>query len=1173
MLGITGLVSLYGITSLAIWFIGPTVGLDNYIYQIVIIALLLLTLPFVLLFAFLLRRRRRKKEAQAEQEAAAPATDKAAKPSSAPSRVYDELFRSAEEAVQWLRSTRLGSAKAKDAVYGLPWFVVAGPGGSGKTSMTLSSGLDVHALPSQRRTEINIVRPTRHCEWRMTGSAVLLDTSGRYQNDGPAREEWLAFTDTLKKYRNRRPVDSLVLTIDADRILRASDSEIEQQAKTLRVRLDEFMQRVGVRFPVYLMFTHIDALEGFKEFFSASNASWRNEVWGATIPLDKALSAHALFDAEFDQLSESLARRRLIKLSGLRPAGRQLRIFTFPPKFSQARTKLGLFTSALFRPNPFSESPLLRGFYFTANVKSRDAAASAAASTNGDEDERPAQAVGDSFFTQRFFKEVLLADQDVAASFQAAKKRPSILRYVLLGLGALFFFFLVAGMVVSFVGNKFMLASALERGSRVDEISRADLGKDPTKKEPAAARVEVEADDALRDTLSQLDDYDRHSPPLHLRFGLYSGNGINSSLRTIYFDSISQRYFKPTVAALEEDLRAFAAGSAIAPIPTTASATETTASTADDFLGRHYDLLKAYLMLADPARVEPTFLSNQLQDYWKKSSPPDMEIVSQQQLDFFAKQAGQQDAPHVKVDDKLVSEVRRKLVAYPPVNRFYKRVVTEINGKTTPVNLDSVLEGSGRGVLLGTYTVPGSFTIEGYRDFMRPAIEGAAEEISKDDWVMGSVATNAQAQSTDISKLQGMYLREYTDQWRRFVRGISIREFKGKDDSVETLKALSSTDSPMERVMAAVARNTKISAKPESSGVWGWIKSWFSRGTDNELGGDTEVEKEFRPLFQFVSTGAAKKDSSPMSQYRAELRRVLDPLEGASADQLAQTSKSLLTGKDELGIQKADQSVSNLLDGFKTAAAVDVKNLLKQPLDNLRAMLYGGGYEQIERAWREQVYPKAHAMEAGFPFTDAGESSVTDLARFLNPANGQFSTFFNERLVASFDDAEGQWRLKETGAFKFSDGFVAYLNNARRLREALFANGGQQPEVSYDITLQSVPNTDVVVEIDGTRVETRGTSPASAKFIWPARAGASGAKISVIGANGEAPAERTFPGAWGLFKMFNAGGASKTADNQFSLSWNVGGVSVRATLRPSSTNNPFQRTLFTNLHAPQAVRN
>src|ERR1700752_5405672 len=167
MLGITGLVSFYGITSLAIWFLGPSIGLD-YIYQIVLIALLLITLPFVLLFAFLVRRLRRKREAaEAQAQAQAPSSQEP-RAAAAPSRVYDELYRSAEEAVQWLRSTRLGGGKAKEAVSALPWFVVADLRGRGRASVGVSSGLAAHSLARQPRARFNVVRPTPHCEWRMT---------------------------------------------------------------------------------------------------------------------------------------------------------------------------------------------------------------------------------------------------------------------------------------------------------------------------------------------------------------------------------------------------------------------------------------------------------------------------------------------------------------------------------------------------------------------------------------------------------------------------------------------------------------------------------------------------------------------------------------------------------------------------------------------------------------------------------------------------------------------------------------------------------------------------------------------------------------------------------------------------------------------------------------------
>lgn len=1168
VLGISALVSFYGIASIAILFLGPSIGL-SYAWEIIIIALLLLTWPFAILINSIRKRRARKREAAQAAAAESAPPEQPVKGASAPKRVYEELTRGAEEAVQWLRSTRLGGAKSNEAVYALPWFVVAGPPASGKTSLVLSSGLDFHALPSQRRAEMKIVRPTQHCEWRVTDSAVLLDTSGRYQGDGPSRDEWIALTETIKKNRNNRALDGFLVAVDAARLLQSSDAEIEQQAKTLRARLDELIQLVRVRFPVYLVFTHIDALPGFPEFFKGGKGV--AEVWGATIPLEKSANAHALFDLEFDHLYESLLRQRLLRLRLPAEPPTQLRIFDFPLRFAEKRQKLGLFASALFRPNPFSESPLLRGFYFTANVMRAGASSARVVSEEGDE--RSAQALGKGLFTDRFFKEVVLSDKDLATSFQASQKKPPRTGAVLLILGGLVLMALLFCLVVSFLTNRKLLIEATEKGVVVEAINRADLGKDVTKKDPAAARVEVEALDALREQLVALD----AGPPIYMRFGLYSGKDIEPYLRNFYFTSVEERFKKPTVEALKNDLSNFVADrpSASMTSPTaTDAAGGSGAPSPDDILGRHYDLLKAYLMLADHERVEPIFLANTIAEYWKRTAPPETENLSLQQLDFYARQLVREDAPHIKIDEQLVAEARRKLTAYPAVNRFYKRILTEINAKSQAVSLDSVLEGRGGGSLSGTYTVPGSYTIDGYRNYMKSAIENAGEEISKDDWVMGSAATNTQTKSTDISKLKSLYVRDYTDQWRKFIRAISVRQFKTKDEAVETLKAFSNTDSPMERVMTTVALNTRISAKPESTGLWGWIKSWFSSDSEEEFGGNTEVEKEFRALFQFIPPGdAKKKESSPISQYRAELRRVLDPLESASESQLQQTSQALLTGKDEIGLQKAELGVSGLLEGFKaTPAGIETANLLSQPLQNLRTLLYGGGLDQILKAWNERVYPKARAVEGGYPFTDSGEASLTDLAGLMNPVNGQLTVFFKENLVSSFDDAQGQYRLKETGAVKFSNDFVKYLNSARKLREAMFANGGQQPEVGYELMVQPVPDTDIIVEIDGTKCETRGNSPCSAKLTWPARSGTSGVRITVVPADGQPVEPKTYPGTWGLFKMLDSSARLQPTGDQYELNWQVGSVQVRATLRPASTNNPFQRALFRSLHAPQNLR-
>ncbi|HYP28094.1 MAG TPA: type VI secretion system membrane subunit TssM [Blastocatellia bacterium] len=1171
-LGLSFYLTLYSSASMIVYYFGPYLGLTGYAERFILIGLILLTWPFAILIGYF-RKRKEKREQKALEAADASSSPKAARAElSAPARTYEELTRSAEEAVQWLRSTKLAAAKNSDAVYSLPWFLVSGLPESGKTSLLLSAGLDFQALPSQRRADQNIVRPTRDCEWRVTDSSVLIDTAGRYQTEGPDQDEWSALIELLKKHRKNRPLDGMVIAVSAVRVLSFSEPEIEQQAKTLRARLDEVIRRAQNRFPVYLVFTHLDKIKGFEDFFRPFTRAERAQVWGATIPLDQSQNAHALFDVEFDYLYDALMRRRLVRLGAPARADEQLRVFDFPLFFGETRRKLGLFASALFRPNPFSEKPLMRGFYFTgtpSNGKPSAGAPSRAGASEPDGEAEQVQTAGEGYFTEHFFKDVLMRDKDLAASFQTAEQNPHRLRNILLGVGAALLLTLSIGMIVSFVGNKILIRDAVARASEVERIKTADIGKDLLKKDATSVRVELEALEELREVLADLDDYDRNSPPLYLRFGLYSGDGINSDLREIYFDSMTQRFFKPTVAAMEADLRAFTSGAVAqgaGPSLIADAGDAPAAATAEDSLGRYYDLLKAYLMLSNPERVEPTFLSNQLSDYWKRSAPPDMRLASEEQLKFYSRQAGRDDAPTHKPDDRLVAEARRKLAAYPAVNRIFKQMTSEIDVKVKPVTLEGVIQDRGRGVLAGSYAVPGSFTLSGYRDYWGEALETAAEEISKDDWVMGPQAATSRDQSADLTRLQSMYFREYTSQWQKFIKGVSVRPYRSKDDAIEAFKVLSASDSPMELLMVEVERNTNLSAD-EGGGLINWIKGFFS-STSESSAGTTEVEKEFRPLTPFVA-GEDKKESAPASQYRAALRRVLDSLESKSEDQLQQAAKSFITGKDEIGLQKAEQDVSRLLDTFKTAAASDAARLLKQPLDNLRAMFYGGGYEQIDKGWREQIYPKARSLETGFPFTASqSQTPVTDLARFLNPANGQLTLFINDKLATSFEEAQGQWKLKESGAVKLSDAFVNYLNNARRLRDALFPTGGQQPEVSYELILQPVPGTDVMIDIDGTSVQARGTAPGSAKFQWPARAGTSGAKISVI-KPGATPASLNFPGEWGLFQMFEAGSPTRTGDNQYQLSWNVGSTPVRALLRPSSATSPFELRLFTQMRAPQ----
>ena len=1198
-LGMGGLFSFYGVVGTVVWLAGDTYGYGTT-QRIVIIALVLLTLPLALITGYVATRRQKKKEKAALEEKEKTEKPAAETTEQKPAVIApnDDFNKGAEEVVQFLKNSELG-ANNKEAVYSLPWYLVMGTPKSGKSSLVMGSNLHFQTLPSQRQSEQKFIRPTSAVDWRVTSDAVFLDTAGRYQTEGVDGEEWAQLLETIKKYRGKRPLDGLLLSISTERILQSDEREIEEMAKVLRTRLDEARQRLKVRFPVYMVFTHADAIEGFRDSFSTSKQEGKTLVWGATIPLEKSDNAQAMFDGEYELLHDSVMKRRLMRLSAPFPPVRQLRIFNFPLHFGSARRKLGAFVSTLFRPNPFSESPFLRGFYFTASPVNRQQVRGAQTMAN------MPLTVGQTYFTEKFFRDVLLRDKDLVKTFQEQQQKPPIWGWILTVLGAVLVVSLLAMSAVSLYNNRQLLATASDKGEQVLTIYKADVGKNPLEKDAAEARKELNAIDDLRDELVVLDEYERDGAPWAMRFGLYSGDRLyREKLLPIYFNAVEQRFKKPVVTKLEDDLKKFAAS------PVTGNAEQQ-----EEILGKHYDMLKAYLMLSGEykERAETATLVNTLKDYWKTESklPPDFELTAQEQLDFYAKQVNRESFPRIKLDEKIVADARRKLQSYPAVSRYYRRKVTEIS-KQVEENIGTMsaerILASNSGdtnFIEGSHIVPGAYTFEGF-NLMKQAISDANEKLSEDDWVMGEQGKKNIAQTTDSAKLEEFYYRDYADQWKAFIKGLNIKPYT-KENADAALQSFSSANSPIEIIMKEVARNTNLSAKPKTQGWWEWIKSFFQKAQKNNTGGNTQVEKEFRPLFTFV--GDETKSDTPLAKYRSELGKVANKFGGFSPNEIEQLSQELAKDNDKNfpQLRKAEGDVKNLLGVFnETPSGQEVADFLREPLGNLKALLGADATSQLAKTWVNSILPKAKEIEKGYPFSGDGEADLKNLSAFLNPSNGELTKFYNERLKIYFEEKDGELRVKESSEVKFSDEFVTYLNNAFRLRRALFGENSPTPKFEYEFKLQPVKDSLIEVTIDGQKITSEGT--ASSKLSFPATSGVeTGVFINFASTSGATTTSGTtfptnspaanantntntappvsrptpstnestsdplkFPGNWGLFKFVDAGSPQKQPSGEYNLNYKLGGKSVSATVRPSGE-DLFDKEIFRKVSAPDKI--
>ena len=123
-----------------------------------------------------------------------------------------------------LATLKSASGGKKDYLYDLPWYLLIGPPGSGKTTALVNSGLKFPLSRGATPAAIAGVGGTRYCDWWFTEDAVLIDTAGRYttqDSDAKAdKQSWLAFLELLKKSRPRQPINGVMVAISLEDVMR-----------------------------------------------------------------------------------------------------------------------------------------------------------------------------------------------------------------------------------------------------------------------------------------------------------------------------------------------------------------------------------------------------------------------------------------------------------------------------------------------------------------------------------------------------------------------------------------------------------------------------------------------------------------------------------------------------------------------------------------------------------------------------------------------------------------------------------------------------------------------------------------------------------------------------------------------------------------------------------------
>lgn len=267
------------------------------------------------------------------------------------------------DALALLRRAGRGSS----AIYTLPWVLVVGRSQAGKTVAIKNSGLQ---LPV-RKDWVKGVGGTHTCDWFFTDELIFLDTPGQWVTEGsapPERRQWIELLRMLRKNRGERPLDGLVVVVPAEDLLRLNEGALREQAAKIRDVIDFAQEELGFRFPVYVIVSKCDLVDGFVDFFRGLAPERKNEMLGWSSARTSG-EPRAMVKEALARIAAGLAACRLDMLAKVASRRQARRLFFFPEEFRRLEEPLAAFADALFREDPFHEPPLLRGFYFTSGTQ------------------------------------------------------------------------------------------------------------------------------------------------------------------------------------------------------------------------------------------------------------------------------------------------------------------------------------------------------------------------------------------------------------------------------------------------------------------------------------------------------------------------------------------------------------------------------------------------------------------------------------------------------------------------------------------------------------------------------------------------------------------------------------------------------------------------------------
>ena len=1077
-----------------------------------------------------------------------------------------------KEGVAFLRKSS-GNRFKPTSLYQLPWYIIIGPPGSGKTTALKNAGLNfpLEDLPGSDDAKIRGVGGTRNCDWWFTDQSVLIDTAGRYVTQDSDEEKdskaWLNFLMLLKKYRRRQPINGAFVAISIADILQQTPQRRQQHVDAIKHRLHELGEQLGAKFPVYVLFTKCDLISGFNEYFENLNRKERDQIWGMTFPIQGELDPQKCldsFNSEFDFLARRLNDLLSIRLQSENDAERAAAIAGFPAQFVLLRGLIHQFVGDVFRTTNYEESSFLRGIYFTSGTQEGtpiDRLVNTMVQNAGITS-RSLSGIGEqgkSFFIHDLMEKQVFGEAHIARTDLKFEEKLRWLRrggYVSCVVLSLV---LLTGWLFSYQYSKDFTD---ELTGRVDDALVQINEIAPDDMDPSSA---LQASSAVRGLSTYIDGDDSGSA-LFGSLGLDQKNKLEQLSVEAYQRVLKKTLLTRLMVRLERIL-----------------------SDENRSFSYRYAALRIYMMLGS----EEHFVSKDVIAFmrfdWLEAQnynldKEDQEAAVRHLNVLFSERPSPLPMP---LDQNLIQRAQKMIATVSLPDRVLGRLLQSDFDDLGSFSLTKVVS---RGELEFLFArksetplseeIPALYTKAGYSRVTGSRIAALTDEALREVWIFGEFKPNTGYEDRDeaIATVIKQYERNYIEKYQTLFEDVSLANFTSYEEAARAFKLLSQPDSPLIRILEAIKNETEITSPllaEISSGTMDKARQRIRRLLTDAAADQVQLDplahldsitRSFFPIHRFIKEkDGVSRGGEQLGKYYTDLYEFMSFLETESYGETIKPEDA----------RQGSNVIKALKRGASKVPKLFVRPLLLASVNVSNSLAFGGVISHLNEIWQAEVYPYcASSIEGRYPLYRRARNEVQleDFGYFFG-SGGLMDDFFKQHLAEYIDISSSPWKIKanQQAIVSLSDKTIRAFERAAQIRQAYFKPGDSLPQARFSLVPKEMDSavSRFFLNIEGQELFYEFGPQVKTALKWPGPHADEGAYYEVQIQGDETIIYRQ-SGQWALFRLLDKARLRRTAlPEKFVLTFNAKGYSIQYDLIAASTFNPFRLLPGMNFTCPK----